>query len=401
MKRLLKKSIIKVHRKYRTSKEYTLKIRDKAYLHKEKAISWSKKNRSVVIILTSLLLLLLLIHYFDWWEVIGILFLKFGLGVKVSGAKTFARAVAKAGGTKVIAISTVSMLTKRHIIDISSKFFTEHSIEKYKKNLIGVLKIKLEEFKQSSMMKKIQAGIVLLFSIPGVYIFYTKVISVAIQKFVYALIVPIFTLLWAFIKGSFNFIGLIFEIIALNVFLEAISKYEWGKTFLKWVDKLVYFIGDLFNLLSRLLKWFFSLFGINFNPKSYLISKSLQFNKWLESIIDKGLNKILKIEKKRDRYVNVVESISEKRKIFVQKKMDKKVSFWKTFKYNFKKKVFKHKDWRELREERCIKRKERIEKTLSYRRLDNINNKNKKRKHVLILPFHELVRYGKVHFRAR
>ena len=401
MKRLLKKSLIKAHRKYRITSEYTLKVKDKVYLHKDKAINWSKRNKSVVIILTTLLLILTLIHYFDWWEVIGILFLKFGLGAKVTGAKTFARAVAKAGGTKAIAISTVSMLTKRHIIDISSKFFAEHSIEKYKKNLVGVFKIKLEEFKKSSIMKKIQAGIVLLFSIPGVYLFYTKVISVAIQKFVYALIVPLFTLIWAFVKGSFNFIGLIFEIIALNVFLEAIAKYEWGKTFLKWIDKIVYFIGDIFNLLSKLLKWFFSLFGIKFNPKSYLISKSLKFNKWLESIIDKGLNKIMKIEKKRDRYVNIVESISEKRKVFAQKKMDKKISFWRTFKYNFKRKVFKHKSWKDMRNEREQKRKEKKEKTLSYKRLEGIKNKNKKRKDVLILPFHELVRYGKVHHRAR
>jgi hypothetical protein len=401
MKRLLKKSLIKAHRKIRITSEYTLKVKDKVYLHKDKALNWSKRNKSVVIILTTLLLILTLIHYFDWWEVIGILFLKFGLGAKVTGAKTFARAVAKAGGTKAIAISTVSMLTKRHIIDISSKFFAEHSIEKYKKNLVGVFKIKLEEFKKSSIMKKIQAGIVLLFSIPGVYLFYTKVISVAIQKFVYALIVPLFTLVWTLIKGSFNFIGLIFEIIALNIFLEAISKYEWGKTFLKWIDKLVYLIGDLFNLLSKFLKWILSIFGIDFNPKSYLISKSLQLNRWLENIIDKGISRILKIERKRDRYINGVESISEKRKLFSQKKLDRKISFWKTFKYNFKKRVFKHKDWKELRDERCLKRKERIEKTLSYRRLEGIKNKNKKRKHALILPFHELVRYGKVHFRAR
>ncbi len=360
-----------------------------------------RKNKSIVIIVTTLVLILLLIHYFHWWEVIGILFLKFGLGAKVAGAKTLARAVAKAGGTKAIAISTVGMLTKRHIIDISSKFFAEHSIEKYKKNLIGVFKIKLEEFKKSSMMKKIQAGVVILFSIPGVYVFYTKVISVAIQKFVYALIIPLFSIIWAFIKGSFNFIGLIFEIIALNVFLESIAKYEWGKTFLRWIDELVYLIGNFFNLLSNLLKWLLSIFGIKFNPKSYLITKSLKFNKWLESIIDKGLNKITKIEKKRDRYVNAVEAISEKRKIYHQEKMDKKVSFWKTFKYNFKKNVLKYKGWTEFRDDRLNKRKERYEKTITYKRLKLLKNKNKKRKHVLTLPFHNLVKYGDVSGRAR
>jgi len=401
MKRIVKKSLIKFQRNIILTNKYISELKIKAYEHKVKTVKWSKSNKSVLIILTTLLLIILLIHYFQWWEVIGILFLKFGLGAKVTGAKTFARAVAKAGGTKAIAVATAGMLTKRHIIDISSKFFAEHSVEKYKKNLIKVFSIKIDEFKKSSLMKKVQAGIVLLFSIPGVYFFYTKVISVAIQKFVYALIVPVFTLVWAFIKGSFNFIGLIFEIIALNVFLDAISKYEWGKTFLKWIDKLVYFIGDLFNLLSKLLKWFFALFGINFNPKNYLVAKSLQFNRWLEKIIDKGLNKVMKIERKRDRYVNVVEAISEKRRLFSQKKKDKKVSFWKTFKYNFKKKVFKHKTWIEVREEKILERRKRVEKTFNYKRLERIKNKNQKRRHALVLPFHDLVRYGEVHFRAK
>ena len=126
--------------------------------------AWIHRYRFGLLILISLTFVALLIHYFGWWEAIGILFLKFGLGAKVSGAKSFAHAVVKAGGKKAIALATAGMLTKRHIIDILSKFFAEHSIKRYKKNLTLVMKKIFDEIRHSTPVKKLRAfGSMLLF----------------------------------------------------------------------------------------------------------------------------------------------------------------------------------------------------------------------------------------------
>jgi len=365
-----------------------------------KASLWAKAHRYALVIFTSFWLVILIIHFFGWWEALGILFLKFGLGIKVAGAKTLARAITKAGGKKAIAVATAGMLAKRHFIDVASKFFIEHSVEKYKNNLIKVFRIKWEEFKGTSLVKKIQAFGIMLLSIPGVYFFWTKVISVAVQKFVYALIVPLFTLVWSLVSGIFNFLGFVLEILALNVLLEAIQNYEWGKKVVKAIDSFIYFIGDIFSYINKGLKWFLALSGIDFNPKSYLIKKSIDFNRWLEKILDKGLNKVTKVKNQRDRYVNIVEKISEKRYLYSQKRMDKKLSFWITFKKSYKKKVLKEKTWREKRQERLEKQKQRILKKIQERRKQKIKQRKDKRKS-LILPYYELVRYGEVPFRPR
>jgi hypothetical protein len=401
MKRLLKKSVIKSYRVLNKTKIVSNNAKEKIIIHKDKSINWIKLNKSILIILIGFSLLFSLIYYFNWWEVIGILFLKFGLGAKVAGAKNFTKAIAKAGGLKIIAMSTATMLTKRHIIDITSKFFIKHSVERYKKNLVHVFKIKWGDFKNSSFMKKVQAAFLFLMSFPLFYFFWTKVLGTAIQKFVYALIIPIFSFIWTFIKGSFNFIGLIFEVIALNVFLNSIAQYEWGQKVLKGIDNIIHFIVSIFSFISNFITYIFDLLGFKFNLKSYLISKSLRFNKWLEKIIDKGLNFINKTQNKRDRYVNGVEKISEKRHIYSQVQKDKKIKFWKTFKRSFKNRFFYNKTWEEKREEIKQKQKIRYDKTFNKKRLDRIEKNKNKRRHVLILPYHNLVRYGEVEYRAR
>jgi hypothetical protein len=374
---------------------------------KNKASIWVKAHKSALVILTTIWVTIMLIHFFGWWEALGILFIKFGLGLKVTGAKTFARAVAKVGGKKVLATATASMLAKRHLIDVTTKFFAEHSFSKFSDNGKRVMKLKWEEFKGTSFMKKLQALGLALLSIPGVYFFWTKVISVTIQKLVYALIVPIFTLIWNFISGMFNFLGFILEVLALNVLLEAIQNYEWGKKVVAGIDKVIYFIGDLFVYLNIGIKKFFRLFGIEFDPKTYLISKSLQFNAWFVKILDKGLNKISKIKNKRDRYINGFERISVKRALRKQIKKDKKLSFIKTVKKSYRERFSKDLTALEKIEKRRIKKeerkqiqKQRYEKTIAGRRKKAIE-KRKIKRNALILPYQELVRYGEVPFRAK
>lgn len=380
------------------------KVKQKAPEIKEKVSFWVKAHRSALIILTVIWVTVLLIHFFGWWEALGILFIKFGLGIKVGSAKTFARAVAKAGGKKVLATATAGMLAKRHLIDVTTKFFAEHSFSRFSDNAKRVMKLKWEEFKGTSFVKKLQAFGLLLLSIPGVYFFWSKFISVTIQKLVYA----IFTFIWSFISNMFNFLGFILEVLALNVLLEAIQNYKWGKKVVEWIDKLVYFIGDIFRYINIGIKFVLKLFDIDFEPKKYIIDKSADFNNWLINILDKGLNKVTRVKNKRDRYINGFERISEKRALRKQISKDKKVSFLKTVKKSYRERFSKKLTALEKIEVRRLKKKlhlekqkEKREKSIEARRKKAILKKKKRQRGALVLPYQELVRYGEVPFRAK
>jgi len=342
--------------------------------------AWIHKHLTSILMLLSLVSIIFLVYFFGWWETIGILFLKFGLGAKVAGAKTFTHAIIKAGGKKAIVLATAGMLTKRHIIDIISKFFTEHSVDRYKKNLIIVLKLKIMEIKESSIAKKIKAIGSTLLSIPVVYFFWTKVLGTAIQKFIYALMIPLISAIWSVLMVSFNFLSFLFQVFMLNIFIETLAKYRVGKIFIKLIDKAVELTAKVLNIFNSLL----SIVGLN--PKIWLIKLSNKFNRWLESIIDKGLNATSKLYNRRKRYVNAVESVSEKRYIFKQRKKDKKSSHWIQIKKMYKKIVLREKLWRDSREKR-VKRWEG--KNISNSR--NIREKVKLKRakgEALTLPYH-------------
>jgi len=330
----------------------------------------------------SLLAITLLIYFFGWWETLGILFLKFGLGAKVAGAKTFTHAVIKAGGKKAIALATAGMLAKRHIIDIISKFFAEHSISRYKNNVALVAKKKFEEIKHSSMIKKIKAFGSMLLSIPMVYLFWTKVLGTAIQKFIYALVLPLVTLLWNLLMTSFNFLSFIFQLLMLNLFLDTISRYTIGKKIISLIDHTIYLVGRILNLFNTILEY------IGLNPKAWLVKLSNRFNHWLESILDKGLSPISKLRNKRTRYINIVESISEKRYLKAQSKKDKKSSQWVYIKRLFERVVLKRRYWRRKREERSNRWSKRF-KNNRHTIMEKVAQKREKRAS-LHLPYHIL-----------
>ncbi|MEA2111177.1 MAG: hypothetical protein U9P71_03910 [Campylobacterota bacterium] len=309
----------------------------------------------------------------------GILFLKFGLGTKVAGAKTFAHAISKAGGQKVIASATAGMLAKRHIIDLFSKFFTEHSVNKYRKNLIAVVKIKLKEIQNSSLMKRAKAFGSMLLSIPLLYFFWTKVLTTAIQKIVYALVLPLFTLLWNFVTTGFNIVTFILKILMLNVFIDTLAQYSWGKKLLNFIDNVVELILKLFKLINSAFEF------IGLSPKSWLIKPSLKFNAWLEDIVDKGLSYIIKLQNRRDRYVNAVEKISLKRYSYTQKREEKTVSFWKHTKKLFSQHILKKRDWREMRKHKEALKREKFNTSSRAKRKRNLNKKRER--NPLLLPY--------------
>ena len=346
--------------------------------------NWTYAHRSALVIVVSLILILLLIYWLGWWETLGILFLKFGLGAKVAGAKSITHAIVKAGGKKAIAAATAGMLAKRHIIDLISRFFAEHSVKRYKRNLLLLLSSKYDEIKNSTPVKKIKAFGSMLLSVPLIYFFWTKVLGTAIQKFVYALLLPLITLIWRLILTSFNFLGFLFEILMLNLLLDALKNYSWGKKFLELIDAVIRLIGRMLNLLNTMLGY------IGLDPKGWLIKFSIRFNRWLESILDKGLSKITKVQRRRDRYVNAVEALSEKRKLYLLAKEDKKISYWRYTRKLFKQKILRKKGWREKREERAKRWKE--PKAGSRNAIREKIADNRKRQSALLLPYHQMVR---------
>lgn len=305
--------------------------------------AWVHKHIVGIVTLISFMLLLFSLYFFGWWETLGILFLKFGLGAKVTGAKTLAHAIIKAGGKKAILIATAGMLTKRHIIDILSRFFTEHSVNRYKKNLTLVVKKKFEEILESTLAKKLKAFGSMLLSIPMVYFFWTKVLGAAIQKFMYAIFLPLITILWNLIITSFNFLSFIFQVLMLNLFLETLARYKIGQKFILVVDKIVYFIAAILNFFNTILNY------IGIDPKAWLVKLSNMFNKWLESILDHGLNSVDKLSNKRSRYSNIVKNLSEKRSLRQEAKKNKKNTIWKQIKKTFERVVLKKRVWREIR----------------------------------------------------
>ncbi len=340
---------------------------------------WIEAHKPALIIITTILLILGVIHLFAWWEALGLIFLKFGLGANIAGAKTFAHAIIKVGGKKALATATAGMLAKRHIIDIFSKFFTEHSVNRYKKNLLNVIKRKLDELLHSPPMQRIRAFGSTLLSIPLVYFFWTKVLGTAIQKFVYALVVPLFSMLWNFLSAGFNILSFIFKVLMLNVFFDALSHYSWGKKILYVLNLFISLIAKVFTFSNKLLEY------IGLNPRRWLINHSQKFNHYLESILDSGLPHIEKVQNRRDRYINIVESISVKRFLYAEKKADVKLSFWKRTKKLYRKKILKEKHFREIRAQRAEVRNSRIEKTSSY--IQKRNFLKKRERIALQLPF--------------
>ncbi len=324
-----------------------------------KTHSWIQTHKPALIILTSIVLTAAVIHFFGWWEALGLIFLKFGLGANIAGAKTFAHAIIKLGGKKALAFATTGMLAKRHIIDIFSKFFTEHSVNRYKKNLLHVVKKKLDEVLHSPPMQRIRAFGATLLSLPFVYFFWTKVLATAIQKFVYALVVPLFSMLWRVLNTGFNILSFVFEVLMLNLFLDALSHYPWGKKILYFINLFISLIGKIFTLFGK----FLELIGLH--PKRWLIRHSQRFNHYLETILDSGLAHMQKVQNRRDRYVNIVESISVKRFLYAQKRSKKELSFWKQSKELYRKKVLKKRHFREVRAQRAQERNARREKSIS------------------------------------
>lgn len=310
------------------------------------------------IIIISIVLILLFIgvlfHYLNWWEVLGLFILNVGLGIKVKGATTVAATVLKAGGKKAVAMTATGVLFKRHAIDLVSKFLAEHSISRYKANIISLTKIKLKHMRDSKPIQKIKAALGIFTIIPVGYYLWAKVLAkimgTALQKVFYFLIWPIVIVIWESIVAGLNwltaFISFIFQITLLNILLDRLEKYRLGKIIIKSIYKIVFFLGELLEILNKLFIW------IGFDPKHELIYLSIKFNRYLESKINHGKNAVQKIKTRRSIHITSREILTIKRTQIKIKKKNR--SNWtKNIKEIYRIKVQKNLTYKEKRQRRA------------------------------------------------
>ncbi len=317
-------------------------------------------------IILAVLLVGVVLHYLQWWEILGLFALKFILGIKVKGAKTLGAAIIKAGGKKAVLFTASSVMIKRHVIDLISKFFVEHSVGRYSISLKKIFHSKYKDIKESKLSKKIQSGFLFLASLPILSYVWTNVLSSVMQKVFYKLFYPVILFVWTLISSSFgfisSFISFLFQLVIISVVIESLEKSYIGRKVLKVVDAIVYIFGNILKMMNIL----FNIIGLD--PKHFLISGSLKLNRWLEAILDKSKNAREKLLIKRVRRVNKYEAIAIKRANF-KKKMEKKVSFKKKIKDLVNKKILNKKDWREKRlerEKKLMKNRARIDIKKGY-----------------------------------
>lgn len=276
-----------------------------------KLINWTKDHKKGFFGLIAMTTSIFIVYFFEFYESIGLLFIQFGLGIKLTGVKTLAGAILKMGGKKALVYSTIGMLLKRHALDVSSKFFVEHSVSRYKDNLVILMKMKIEDIKRAPLVQKIKVSLTTFFSIPIVYLFWTKFLGATIQKIIYAFIYPLFTLLMSMLTVGLQFFAsagaFVFELLMIGVFIEIIKGFTFGKKILSYVDKGIVFVFGLIIWIEKKL----NRYGVS--PKQHLINVSKKINSYIENIIDKNISFIDKLERNNMRYVNIVEELSQRR----------------------------------------------------------------------------------------
>jgi hypothetical protein len=292
---------------------------------------------TVISVTVGISILLYIFYVLSWFELLGLFFIKTILGFKIGGVKSFGKALLRIGGKKVLLLSTAGMLLKRHIIDLSSKFFTEHSVQRYSESIKKIAIMQFNKVRYSSLSKKIQGFFALLLSIPLISFFWTKVLSAVAQKLLYKMFYPIFLMIFTFLKNSFSFIGglftLFFQLLFIDFFSNLFRRSKLGKSVIAVFSFLFSLFGRVLSFFNRLL----ILIGIDI--RHLLISYSITINKWLENIIYKKYSKRKRILIKRELRSSARGVLMKKRKAYVVFKKKKTQSIGKIVKsFLFRKK---------------------------------------------------------------
>lgn len=316
----------------------------------------TKKKKTIILTLLGVTVIgiYILLDYFAYWEIIGFFFLKTLLGMNTLGAKTFTMAVVKVGGKKAILFTTFGVLIKRHVIDILTKFFMEHSVKRYQKSIKQIINIQIQKIKDAPMSIKIRNAFVALGTYPALSFFWTKVIGGVLQKMLYKLFFPLILAITNVLLNLFGFVGsffyLIFQVVIINFVMSGLEGSRTGRGILKGIDFIIYGIGNLFDLLNDVLK------KIGLDPKHRLIVLSYKINNWLESIIDKGENTRCRLLIARERRLNNYELLQYNRNIRQASKKKKMKTIRMRIRRIVNRKIKKQIPLSEKREKREAKR---------------------------------------------
>ena len=95
-----------------------------------------------------------------------------------------------------------------------------------------------------------------------------------------------------------------------------------------------------------------------------------------------------KVQNRRDRYVNTIESLSEKRYVYTQNRKDRRVSFYKHIKKLFSQNILKKKDWREMRVYKIELQRKKYNASSIKRRKESVSKKRERKP--LLLPYRSI-----------
>ncbi|GGD36147.1 hypothetical protein GCM10012288_07680 [Malaciobacter pacificus] len=265
------------------------------------------KNSYLNLVKTSLFVLSCFLIY-KYWDDIGIFFIENILVIDIStvllvgkattksvvAKKTFLTIVKKIGYKKFF-ISIIWVIIKRFFIEQVTNYFKKHSFERFKKNFLEVLKLKANEIKNTTFMKKIAA--VLYFFLGGSFFYYIlttyigKIIIGLLQKVFYVLILFIgkfLTLVFGLSIFIFSSVIQIFFVIKIINYIERF-----------WIVKAFY--SSVLYLFRKILNIFDFVFGTKIHLN--LIKLSRRVDEYFASILDKNFSAYEIIQRRRDRYI--------------------------------------------------------------------------------------------------
>ncbi len=302
---------------------------------------------------------------YKYWDDIGIFFIENILVIDIStvllvgkvttksvvAKKTFLTIVKKIGYKKFF-VSIVWVILKRFFIEQVTNYFKKHSFERFKNNFLEVLKLKASEIKNTTFMKKIAAFF--YFFLGGTFFYYIlttyigKIIIGLLQKVFYVLILfagKFLTLVFGLSLFIFSSVIQIFFVIKIINYIEKF-----------WIVQLFYsFVTYIFRKTLKIVDFIFGT-KIHLN----LIKLSRRLDEYFASILDKNFSGFEVIQRRRDRYINIIESISVQRERFILKKAERKHSnIIKYYNQTLKKYINNKKTWREKRKEYYNKRTQR------------------------------------------
>lgn len=331
-------------------------------LEMNKIRGFVEKHFKALLIVAIIIGIGLIFYIFKWWEAIGLFVLKFGLGIKTAGAKSFAVAVAKSGGKKALMLTTGGVLLKRFIIDTVSAFITEHSVSRYKKNVGLYLKYQIKRLIASTWIQKIKGIILTLTAGWSLQFVVLKVIGSMAQKVLYAVFASLVSLISSSMNFVWNVVSFFIQVKLLGMFIDFMEKYQVGKDVIKYAVKLGSIIGRGFNWVNA------TLVKIGFDPKHWLIKHSIRFNRYIELKIYKDRNAHQLVQVRRKIHINDRELIYCVRAARVEARI-KQPSNMQKVRELYRLKILRKKTWQEKRAER-IKVKEKRSGLSLYRTIN-------------------------------